>query len=425
MADWVAIDASTDRRDHAKALARTHFAMASGGSSPAAPGVDLRSVVTRSWQRSAAAGVDPNGALAPQVLEAGTVARHWSEHPLSAAEPIVRHLLEEMGDATNLAAICDRDGTLLWIDGGPAAVARAAEGGIVPGTLWSEQAVGTNGLGTALAERHPVQIFSAEHFAAPMHTWVCSSAPIRDPLNGQILGVLDITGDFSTAHPHSLAVVSLAARAIERQLLSDAQVQARRVLRLPEASLSVLGRDRGVLRVDGRDIELSRRHTELLLLLWLRPEGLSAEQLALEAYGEQGRPGSVRTEMHRLRAHLGSLLGERPYRLLGYVDCDLTAVEAFVRSGQMSDAMNLYRGAPLAKTEVPRLIELRDRLDDSVRAGVLAAGSADLMEAWLRLPAGRDDFEVSRRLVALLGREDPRRAAERARLRRLVSEDSR
>ncbi len=421
MADWVALDTSTDRQARALALARTHFAMASGTTMADRSARDLRSVIARSWERSAAAGVDPADGMAPQVVDPETVQREWAGHPLSAAEPIVRRLLRELGEDDNLAVICDRDGMLLWFGGHPAAVARARESGMRQGSVWTEEAIGTNGLGTALAEAHPVQIFAAEHFAAPMHGWVCSSAPIRDPLTGQVLGVLNIAGDFSTAHPHSLAVVSLAARAIEHQLLSDGQVQVRRVLRLPEASLSVLGRDRGLLRVGRREIELSRRHTELLLLLWLRPEGLSAEQLALEAYGEQGRPGSVRTEMHRLRAHLGTLLGERPYRLLGYVDCDLTAVESFVRVGNIAAAMQHYRGAPLAQTEVPRLVELRDRLGDSVRAGVLASGDPDLLEAWLRLPVGRDDYEVSRRLVAVLDREDPRRAAERARLRRLIS----
>lgn len=422
MADWVAIEASTNRREHARDLARTHFAMASGDVAGASTVGALRSVVSRSWARSSAAGVDPQAGTAPHVLDDRAVSRRWADHPLSGAEPIVRRLLAELGDDGNLATICDHEGTLLWLDGEPAMVARALEGGIRPGTIWHEQAVGTNGLGTALAEAHPVQIFSAEHFAAPMHHWVCSACPIRDPLSGEILGALDITGDFSTAHPHSLAVVSLAARAIEHQLLSDAQIRARRVLRLPEASLAVLGRDRGLLRVGSREIELSRRHTELLVLLWLRPEGLTAEQLALEAYGEHGRPGSVRTEMHRMRAHLGSFVGERPYRLLGYLDCDVTAVETRVRQGDVDGAMRLYRGSPLAHTEVPRLVELRDRLDDAVRAAVLSSNNADLMEMWLRTAAGRDDYEVSRRLVALLDRNDPRRAAERSRLRRIVSD---
>ncbi|MDO9398004.1 MAG: GAF domain-containing protein, partial [Herbiconiux sp.] len=246
MADWVALDTSTDRQALARRLEQAHFAMVSGGDGTGDVPAGLRAVVSRSWQRSTVAGVDPTGGLPPRVMDRAHTSARWAEHPLSAAEPVVRRLLEDIGDDTNLAAICDADGTLLWTAGRPSAIDRAADDGIEPGTLWTEAAIGTNGLGTALQEAHPVQIFSGEHFAAPMHRWVCSAAPIYDPLSGEVLGALDISGASATAHPHSLAVVSLAARAIEQQLLTDAQVHARRVLRLPEASLAVLGRDRGV-----------------------------------------------------------------------------------------------------------------------------------------------------------------------------------
>jgi hypothetical protein len=184
----------------------------------------------------------------------------------------------------------------------------------------------------------------------------------------------------------------------------------------------VLGRDRGVAHVAGKRIELSRRHTEMLLLLWLAPEGLSAEQLALEVYGESGRPGTVRTEMHRLRAQLGSAVGERPYRLLGSMGCDLADVEERVRRGDLRGALARYPGPALAHTEVPRLVEVRDRVDDVLRAAVLGTGDPDLLELWLRTPTGRDDYEASRALMVGLAREDPRRASERSRLRRLAQQ---
>ncbi len=49
------------------------------------------------------------------------------------------------------------------------------------------------------------------------------------------------------------------------------------------------------------------------------------------------------------------------------------------------------------------------------------AGQRDpqLLELWMRTPTGRDDYEASRQLITTLEREDPRRAGERARLRRL------
>ena len=36
--------------------------------------------------------------------------------------------------------------------------------------------VGTNAIGTALAEAAPVQLFSAEHFEQAQHPWYCTAA---------------------------------------------------------------------------------------------------------------------------------------------------------------------------------------------------------------------------------------------------------
>ena len=74
------------------------------------------------------------------------------------------------------------------------------------GTLWSEGGAGTNAIGTAIALDHAVQVFGPEHFSDPVQRWTCSAAPIHDPDTGAVIGVIDLTGDLRTVHPHSLAV---------------------------------------------------------------------------------------------------------------------------------------------------------------------------------------------------------------------------
>ncbi|MEH3052812.1 MAG: hypothetical protein PGN13_02245 [Patulibacter minatonensis] len=420
MTDWIAIEATEDRRRRALDLARAHDRMAGGGAAQRRRSTDVpvREVIQRSWQRSTAAGLDPGHGLAPVAHAEDEVARRWAEHPLSIAVPILRGLLDDVGDSDHVALVCDADGALLWLDGRPALVERAKEVHLQLGSVWSEQEAGTNAMGTALAEHHAVQVFSAEHFTAPVHGWTCSAAPVHDPTSGALLGVIDLTGELATAHPHSLAVVNLAAKTIEHQLAVRAQADPGAGA-VPALTLTVLGRDRAVAHIGGRRLELSRRHTEMLLLLWLAPEGLTAEQLALEVYGERGRPGTVRTEMHRLRAQLGATIGERPYRLAAPIGCDLHDVDERIRRGDLRGALARYPGPALAQTEVPRLVELRDRIDDALRAAVLATGDPSLLELWLRTPTGRDDYEASRALMVGLSREDPRRAGERSRLRRL------
>ena len=82
----------------------------------------------------------------------------------------------------------------------------------VEGALWSEAGAGTNAVGTALAAEHAVQVFAAEHFTEPVQRWTCAAAPVRDPDTGALLGVIDLTGDFTSVHPHSLSVVVATAR---------------------------------------------------------------------------------------------------------------------------------------------------------------------------------------------------------------------
>ena len=88
----------------------------------------------------------------------------------------------------------------------------------VEGALWSEAGAGTNAVGTALAADHAVQVFAAEHFTEPVQRWTCAAAPVTDPDTGRLLGIIDLTGDMASVHPHSLSVVVATARAIQELL---------------------------------------------------------------------------------------------------------------------------------------------------------------------------------------------------------------
>jgi sigma-54 dependent transcriptional regulator, acetoin dehydrogenase operon transcriptional activator AcoR len=46
---------------------------------------------------------------------------------------------------------------------------------------------------------------------------ICSASPIFD-LDGKLLGVLDMSGDYRVANPHTLGMVVAAVNAIENQL---------------------------------------------------------------------------------------------------------------------------------------------------------------------------------------------------------------
>ena len=95
---------------------------------------------------------------------------------------------------------------------------RADALGFTEGARWTEGAVGTNAIGTALAEDAPVQIFSAEHFVRSHHGWTCTACPVHDPRSGELLGVVDVSGPAETVHPTTVALVGTAVKLAEASL---------------------------------------------------------------------------------------------------------------------------------------------------------------------------------------------------------------
>src|SRR4029079_12673036 len=108
---------------------------------------------------------------------------------------------------------------------------RAAEMNLVEGARYSEAADGTNGIGTALAAEHAFQVFAFDHFNERHHQWVCSGAPVHDPVTGRVVALVDLSSLWHTAHPRSLELVSAAARSMERRLLEARRDQDARVRR--------------------------------------------------------------------------------------------------------------------------------------------------------------------------------------------------
>ena len=481
---WVAVDVATDPVAHARALARAHERSLSGEEAP----VGVRELVADSWKRSLAAGVAPEADGAPVVLTDDQLENARERSPLArAVEAILDTLSGLDAEARHVVAIGDAEANLLWVTGNVAAVDLAREMHFQEGAAWSESAAGTNAVGTAAALDHAVQIFSAEHLVAAVHAWTCSGAPIHDPATGELIGVVDLTAELRTAHPHTLSLATLAARAAEitlrlHQLEETGRLRERwqtiaegrrganvlidrtgrviasrgvldppgglafpelaegtmrsadgrlweaeqigsggavlwlrrgRTERVPRLSLRLLGRR--PLACFGGCVERGLRSLELLAVLAMHPEGLTAEQLALALYGERGKTVTVRAQVHRLRAHLGErLVDTQPYRLRAPVDADWSKVKRLISNGRPNAALKAYAGPLLPTSDAPEIREARGLLEESLRRSILTTADGDLLAGWLAHPSGADDLPAARALVAVLPVGDPRRAAATA-----------
>ncbi|GAA2218267.1 GAF domain-containing protein [Streptomyces nogalater] len=391
---WVALKPGTDPAERVRVLRRAHETFTAVGTVPRL----VRSVVAESWRRSARAGVGPDGTASVE-LTGGELGAYRAEHPLARVMPLFRELMGTFAaDGEHLLAVCDAQGRLLWVEGHAATRRRADRMNFVPGARWSECAVGTNAPGTAVAVDRPVQVFATEHFIRRVQPWTCAAAPVHDPRTGRILGAVDITGGDGLAHPHSLGFVRAVARAAEAQLALLAPPKPEEV-----PLLSALGRDEAELTLRGRRLKLSRRHSEILVLLSRHPEGLTGDQLLCALYAEESvTPVTLRAELARLRRLLGTgLLASRPYRLTAVVESDVTVVERRLETGALTAAVEGYAGPLLPGSQAPAVVTLRERLAGGLRAALIAHGDPDLLAGWAHAPWGEEDLEVWRALAAV------------------------
>lgn len=383
----------------------------------------LRPDLRASWHRSAQYLPNPGTATAPMGIAESDLDEYRRSHPLFPVLSIVERLLVQPAmDAGLILGVGDSQGRLLWVDGDRSTLRRAESCAFLPGALWSEEAIGTSAPGLAIASGHGAQVRGEEHFAVAVHHFSCSATPIHHPASGELLGVLDLTGGPNAVATHAMPLLYAAASAVEAELKSLPH-------RTGSARLVTLNGGPPEIRGAGGVQTLSLRHAELLVLLgwdaFVRGGGLSASALSEQIFGRTGHEVTLRAEMTRLRraldaAGLGSIIAlrSRPYRLEGRLDFDVVEVFEALNAGERSAALKMYQGPLAVGSEAPGVVELRGRLQASLREAVLSDGSADQLWRYLQLAESVDDEEAVFTALQVLPEDSPRRAALVARMQK-------
>jgi hypothetical protein len=234
---YSAIAPGTDLSQHARVLTRVHDAVLAGGRPPVRP----RGVVARSWSRVLGLGLDASRTNAREPLPFEVVERRRRQSRLSLVIDDLRQVLGSVADASLfLLVVTDADGVILWREGSARVRLRADGLGFTEGARWTEATVGTNAIGTALAEAAPVQLFSAEHFEQVQHPWYCTAAPIHHPTTGELLGVVDVSGPALTLHPLIAALVETAVKLAEERLWRHHEQRLEQLRRSAQGVLSTV-----------------------------------------------------------------------------------------------------------------------------------------------------------------------------------------
>ncbi|WP_336659934.1 GAF domain-containing protein [Leucobacter sp. USHLN153] len=399
--------------------------------------VAVRPLVSASWSRSVSGSVAAD-ALPSLDLAGAELDAYRSAHPLAEALPLIRSLLlpGSHDDAGVVVAIGDASGRLLWVEGDREQRDRVGAMGFIAGANWAEESVGTAAPGTALALGRSVQVRGSEHFNRLARPWSCTAAPIRDAQSGCLLGVIDVTGGEEAATPHAQMLVDATARAVENELLvakmragtAPAAVKPSRTHPLTDrACLRVLGRDLALLTLhfEGgeQSIALSLRHAEILLMLSVHRQGLTAARLAELVYGDARAISTLRPEMVRLRRVLETRAPElvpesRPYRIPP-IDTDAQQLLELLDRGAHRIALSMFTGEVLPGSLAPGIDQLRSEMRRSLRETLLSEASAEALLDYVESDLGSDDVEALAQLLRMLPARSPRRTGIVARLETL------
>ncbi|MDL2405811.1 helix-turn-helix domain-containing protein [Rhizobium calliandrae] len=191
-------------------------------------------------------------------------ARERSGRLVTEAADELDRLFVTVGKAGCCLLLTDREGIALERRGTSGDDKDFRDLGLWTGSVWTEASIGTNGIGTALADERAVAIIRDQHFFSSNIDLSCTTAPIRDH-RGQLAGALDISTRREEVTDVTLAILSQtvreAAMRIELNLFRGAFAGARFVM-VPTDS----GSTSALLAVDRNDIVLGATRAARLVL---------------------------------------------------------------------------------------------------------------------------------------------------------------
>jgi transcriptional regulator of acetoin/glycerol metabolism len=214
-----------------------------------------KSALVASWRRSSSLyGLDPAERKPPERLTDAELnqVRQNIEPLINAAQSSLDRLSLAVGGAGCCVLLADRNGIPVERRGAPGDDVTFRSWGLWPGTSWSEESEGTNGIGTCLAEQRAITIHRDQHFLTRNTLLSCTTAPIYDH-EGHLAAALDVSScraDQTEAFVNLIAMAAHdAAARIEAEYFRQAYPRAR-ILVVPIADKGA----RALIAVDADDL---------------------------------------------------------------------------------------------------------------------------------------------------------------------------
>ena len=184
---------------------------------------DMPAIIESSHKRSQQFGLSPTALPDFSPLQSNVLSQLIEKNRMLHAHaiPAMETLYQQIINTHNMVILTDANGIILHSLGDDDFLEKADRVALKPGVGWSEQSKGTNAIGTAIAEKRATLVHADQHYLTANHFLTCSAAPITD-YQGNVVGVLDVSGDQRSFHKHTMALVRMSALMIENQLFSAA-----------------------------------------------------------------------------------------------------------------------------------------------------------------------------------------------------------
>ncbi len=211
--------------------------------------------ISESWHRCKQANVNPHMNKGQKILSSDIFQyqKKKSEIFLDIAIPQIQNMRKTIDELQMMALLIDPDGYVLSLSGNKQTLKRAKHINFIEGVKWTEAAVGTNAIGTALQIEEAIMISGTEHYSVASHSWSCAAAPIHND-DGKLIGVLDFSCPIEFSHPYMLGMVTSIAHAIERECSIRVHQNE---LHLIHRFLDVIDSDEQVVICNHRDVIVS------------------------------------------------------------------------------------------------------------------------------------------------------------------------
>ena len=206
-----------------------------GQTMPATP-AQVDSSVLASWDRCVEThNLSPDRIGRPMVLTATEIQDHREPvaELLALSQGEVQRLFDLLSEQSYVALLTDANGIALDFRSHDLALDACQSAGVLPGSIWTEELQGTNGISLCIRERRPVSVVMGDHFAATLGNISCTVAPIFGAY-GELVAVLNLTTLLPSDHITQSVVrkvVAASARRIEN-LFFDQRNAGNSILRL-------------------------------------------------------------------------------------------------------------------------------------------------------------------------------------------------